>query len=220
MRRLGLVTPLLLAACGLRLVERVDVTSEQLTTTQAHELGGRWRNLTEVCVDADGTVAEARTVRPSGDPLLDLLYLDTVSKWRYQPRPSQGQRCTRVLFDQKFGPERDLPRNFSDSAAPAKCVSVKVVAGSAIYNPKPPYNVLASLARRHDLIGWKLINRTSFCIEPDGTTSAVKTVRSTGFVEIDRITRTTVETWRYAPYRVDGRPTRVCTTIDFNFRFQ
>ncbi|MFY0539267.1 hypothetical protein [Nannocystis pusilla] len=93
-----------LSGCAHESIERASLPPADLEATQAAELGGHWTNLTRICVDPDGTVVERSTKRPSGDPILDLLYLDDVAKRRYPKQRSQ--KCRDIRFEQDFGLDR------------------------------------------------------------------------------------------------------------------
>lgn len=67
--------------------------------------------------------------------------------------------------------------------------------------------------------GRTFFNRTTFCVEVDGTTGAVKTLRSTGIPRIDAVVRDTVAEWRFSPFEADGKPVRVCSEARFDLRF-
>ncbi|MFY0539268.1 energy transducer TonB [Nannocystis pusilla] len=91
--------------------------------------------------------------------------------------------------------------------------------GRALHKPDPPEDRLASIARSEDLADWTFVNRTTFCVEVDGTVGAVKTLRSTGIPRIDAVVRETVAEWRFSPFEVGGKPTRICSEARFNLRF-
>lgn len=218
--RLEHALALALAACATSgPIEQTSVSSDELKATQAFELGGVWTNLTSVCVETDGTVTEPRTKRASGDPILDQLYLDNVARWRYSPQRSR--KCQDIYFAQNFGPERSM-RVTEEQLQPvedAGAAPVEVIMAQAIHKPEPPGDVLAALAVAKGLMNWTFVARTYFCVEPDGTVSSPITLRSTGVLELDRVARATVSSWRFSPFIVGGQPTRVCSEVRFNLRF-
>lgn len=204
--------------CAAGPLERVDAPPELLQATRAHALGGRWSNLTLFCVEQDGSTAQIRTVYSSGDPQLDGIYSDTVARWRYKPTNSQSERCQTIRFDEDFGPERRPDDGARTSDAPDPGLSTMKF--SAIYKPAPPVAAVAALARESKVSNWTLINRTSFCIQRDGTVDHVKTLRSTGLPDLDRLARAAVASWRYRPFPAEFRPNCVSTDVTFNFRIQ
>lgn len=56
------------------------------------------------------------------------------------------------------------------------------------------------------------------CLGVDGVPMSVTRVSSSCFPRYDERIRTTIETWRYSPYAVDGVPVEVCTGINFLYR--
>ena len=56
------------------------------------------------------------------------------------------------------------------------------------------------------------------CIGIDGVPTSVSRVSSSCFPRYDELIRTTIETWRYSPYRIDGVPVEVCTGINFLYK--
>lgn len=205
--------------CAARPIERVDPPADLLQTTRAHELGGRWSNSTEVCVAGDGSVASSRTIYSSGDPWLDEIYRETLAKWRF--KPTSSQRCRKLRFDEDFGPDRRplAPANPTSAAmlgAPKR--RLPLVAFRAIHKPEPPLDHLRAIAEAAGISNWTLVNRTSFCVRPDGTVEEVRTLRSTGVVEVDRLMRATVSTWKFARMTPDGSPGCVETELSFVIR--
>ncbi len=62
-------------------------------------------------------------------------------------------------------------------------------------------------------------NRTYYCVHPSGTTETVTTVLRTVDPQIDQIVRDTVAAWRFQPATHEGKPTRACGRVEFNFKF-
>lgn len=60
-------------------------------------------------------------------------------------------------------------------------------------------------------------NVTAYCIEPDGTTSEISTVKSAGTASIDAVYRETIATWRFEPARVRGKPDSECREARFRY---
>ena len=56
------------------------------------------------------------------------------------------------------------------------------------------------------------------CLGIDGVPMSVTRMSSSCFPRYDETIRTTIETWRYSPYSVDGVPAEVCTTINFDYQ--
>lgn len=97
---------------------------------------------------------------------------------------------------------------------------INVVRSQAIYAPGPDQNKLgATRAAMFDRRPGE--NETAFCVDPQGRTSDIRTVKKfPGDPRVDEICRDTIKTWRFKPFLVDGRPTKTCSVQVFNISFQ
>ncbi|MBC8071337.1 MAG: energy transducer TonB [Deltaproteobacteria bacterium] len=59
-----------------------------------------------------------------------------------------------------------------------------------------------------------------FCIDTDGRVDDVRTRRSAGDREIDRICREALSRWRFQPLAVRGKATRTCSEMSFVVAFE
>jgi len=205
------------AGCAVRPTLRVEVPQEALARTDAHALGGTWRNRTMLCVGPEGTVTETSTTRTSGDPGLDQLYRDALAQWQYTPRSSRSRACKEIEFTEDFGKDR-TPKRLAKKCT-AACGKGKGKA-EVIYKPEPPVAAAARIFKAAKINDWRFTSRTAFCVETDGTVSEVETLRSTGLAELDRLARASVATWQFRPYMVDGVPRRLCSEVTFTFGSQ
>lgn len=204
------ISVLFFTGCQIRPIHNPSVSQEQFKETEAFKLGGSWTNLTVFCLDKNGMVIEAKTFRPSGDPKLDLLYRDAVSKWRFKPAKLNKQRCLKVRFKVDLGPERN-PFDIQDYS--------KQAITKAVYTPKPSVQLLSRFAKDAGISNWQFMSRISFCVEPDGSVSEVKTWRSTGFAAIDRYLRELVASWKFTPFNVNDHPQYICVIYRFLLNF-
>ena len=60
-------------------------------------------------------------------------------------------------------------------------------------------------------------NVTAYCIESDGKTADISTVKSAGTESIDAIYRETIAAWRFEPARVHGKPDSECREARFRY---
>jgi periplasmic protein TonB len=102
---------------------------------------------------------------------------------------------------------------------PSVFESIEVARERALASPNPPTDQLArtpaGIARRHGS------SKVAFCIGPDGKTTDVRTRKSSGDREVDRICRETVaRSWRFAPFRVDDRARTTCSEVTFQIAFE
>jgi periplasmic protein TonB len=104
-----------------------------------------------------------------------------------------------------------------ESRAP---VPINTVRAQAIYAPHPDQGRLgATRAATFDRRPGE--NETAFCVDEVGRTVDVRTVKKfPGDPKVDEICRDTIKTWRFKPFKVDGKPTRTCSVQVFNITFK
>jgi TonB family protein len=66
----------------------------------------------------------------------------------------------------------------------------------------------------------KIRGTFKMCLDVRGRVATVTTVRSTGYPSYDKAILRAVRNWRYVPYRLDGTPYAMCTTVTFLFAIQ
>ena len=92
---------------------------------------------------------------------------------------------------------------------------LRVLMQHAIYKPNPDGDALA--ATRAYQLGLSGESETRFCIDKKGLPIEVKTVKNfPGDPHVDRICREALQSWRFKPVLVDGRPIKLCAVIVFN----
>jgi periplasmic protein TonB len=99
-------------------------------------------------------------------------------------------------------------------------VPINTVRAQAIYAPHPDQGKLrATRAATFDRRPGE--NETAFCVDPEGRTVDVRTVKKfPGDPKVDEICRDTIKTWRFKPFLVDGKATRTCSIQVFNITFK
>lgn len=102
---------------------------------------------------------------------------------------------------------------------PRKFESIDVARERVLASPDPPTDQLArtpaGLTRRN------AATKVAFCIGADGKTTDVRTRKSSGDPEVDRICRDTVSRrWRFQPFAVDGRARTTCSEVTFQIAFE
>jgi TonB family protein len=55
------------------------------------------------------------------------------------------------------------------------------------------------------------------CLDDGGNVASVRALRSTGYDAYDDRLVDGMRTWRYAPYKVNGKPVAVCTVVTFQY---
>jgi TonB family protein len=112
------------------------------------------------------------------------------------------------------------PRREPQTETPRKPVfeDIDHARARAKSTPDPPQDQLArtsaGIARRSGS------TRVSFCIGIDGRTNDVRTRKSAGDVDVDRICREAVARWRFEPVRVDGEARTSCSEVVFSIAFE
>jgi|GEM_PF-1720013 len=96
---------------------------------------------------------------------------------------------------------------------PANVISGKRIAGDGRILPPDGVKVQIAKDDRNQVIGAVLM-----CLDTSGRVAKLRIVRSTGYNAYDAKIMTTVRTWRYQPYRVNGTAVPVCTSITFIYR--
>lgn len=97
---------------------------------------------------------------------------------------------------------------------------LEAVMARSMFAPDPDPKLLAKTATGLMKRGAG-VNKTFFCVRPDGKTEGVKTTRKfPGDPEIDRICRDTVKRWRFQALVIGGKKVRTCTTVRFEISFE
>jgi hypothetical protein len=101
-----------------------------------------------------------------------------------------------------------------DSLAPRTvaptALEAQRIAGEMTIVPDDQTKTAISRARKRRLVGsFKL------CITTEGQVASVVMLKSTGFSSYDQKIKRELYTWRYSPFRIDGRPESVCTAVTF-----
>ncbi|HET6584311.1 MAG TPA: TonB family protein [Nannocystaceae bacterium] len=112
------------------------------------------------------------------------------------------------------------PRPPKPPAPPARTFeSIDVTRERALASPDPPTDQLArtpaGITRRSGS------STVAFCVGTDGKTTDVRTRKSSGDPDVDRICRDTVaRRWRFQPFAVDGRARTTCSEVTFQIAFE
>jgi len=88
-------------------------------------------------------------------------------------------------------------------------VSSGVMAANLVSAPKPSYPALASLTRMQGNVVMEAV------ISKDGTVQQLHVIK--GHRLLRGAAKNAVRNWRYRPYKVDGVPVDVATTVSVDF---
>jgi TonB family protein len=106
--------------------------------------------------------------------------------------------------------DEDSPdRTYSLSPAHLVNVSSGVMAANLVSGPKPSYPVLASLTRTQGNVVMEAV------ISKDGTVEELHVIK--GHRLLRGAAKNAVRNWRYRPYKIDGVPVDVATTVSVDF---
>ncbi|PCC70807.1 protein TonB [Nannocystis exedens] len=105
----------------------------------------------------------------------------------------------------------------SEQRAP---VPLAVVRAQAVYTPNPDQDRLA--ATRAGMFDKRPgENETSFCVDATGRTTEIRTVKAfPGDPAVDEVIRSTIKTWRFRPFMVEGKAVKTCTSQVFRITFK
>lgn len=104
-----------------------------------------------------------------------------------------------------------------DARAPVPLAAVRA---QAIYAPNPDQARLA--ATRAGMFDKRPgVNETSFCVDATGRTTQIRTVTPfPGDPAVDEVIRSTIKTWRFRPFMVEGKAIKTCTAQQFRITFR
>ena len=78
-------------------------------------------------------------------------------------------------------------------------------------------DLLRTLAGQRNQGGTSVVE---FCIDTDGHVEDVRTKRSHGDREVDRVCREALSRWRFSPMAVRGKAQRTCSEMSFVIAFE
>jgi TonB family protein len=164
-----------------------------------------------VSVDRSGHVREATSIN-TDNPEITEAARDQLLQARWKPAVSNGNQIqVYALVNLPFSTTL-IP----DTTAPARNAAVSlpsgVVAGRAIFQPRPSYPPLARSAQVQGSVYLRAM------IGKDGSIKKIGVIDSASQILTDAALKA-VRDWRYQPYLLNGEPTEVTTTITVNFRF-
>jgi periplasmic protein TonB len=99
-------------------------------------------------------------------------------------------------------------------------VPLTAVHAQAVYTPNPDKDRLA--ATRAGMFDKRPgENETSFCVDATGRTTEIRTVKAfPGDPAVDEVIRSTIKTWRFRPFMVEGKAIKTCTSQTFRISFK
>ena len=98
------------------------------------------------------------------------------------------------------------------AAPPAPVKTAPTDAAYAASNRKPPYPRLSKANQDEGTTVLRVL------VKADGSAGEVQVKRTSGFPLLDESARNTVETWRFAPATVDGKPVAEWYQVEVPFK--
>ncbi|HJV81241.1 TonB family protein [Noviherbaspirillum sp.] len=155
-------------------------------------------------------------------------------KVRHQAKPKHRPQTKAAIAEPREAP-RTAPTEASTeskaaSASPSATISAPVTAPAAV--PGPPVKTSASdaayassnrvppyprLSRMNDEQGTVLLR---VLVRADGTAGMVEIKKSSGYPLLDESARSTVQTWRFKPATLDGKPVSEWYQVAIPFTLQ
>lgn len=179
----------------------------------------------EGLVDVDGNVRDVQVL--SGDAELARAAADAFKRWKYAPcrvdgKPIEASIAVSFAFQFKLREHytKTCPSSRWSTVTPKPPeqgtqrvkVNAGVTAGALEYAPKPEYPAAARLQHLGGVVLMCAI------IGKDGTLKELGVLQ--GHPILAEAAFTAVKRWRYRPYKLDGEPVEVDTTITVNFQPQ
>ncbi|HWB82172.1 MAG TPA: TonB family protein [Nannocystaceae bacterium] len=111
-----------------------------------------------------------------------------------------------------------LSRHNTDVTRATPVVPISHVRERLRFSPDPSRaELLRTAAGQRGEGGTSIV---SFCIDTDGRVADVRTKRSHGDREVDRICRDALSRWRFSPMQVRGKAHRTCSEMSFTIAFE
>lgn len=101
------------------------------------------------------------------------------------------------------------------TSTPTPPEPIAAVMARGVYTPNPDPRLFMGKRDRRPCT-----NRTHFCVDAGGRTAEVRTAKSCGDADVDRICRDAVKKWRFKAATVGGEARRSCSVVEFSLTFR
>lgn len=173
----------------------------------------------ELCVDESGSISAVHP-REASSPRVHDAFASIVKTWKFKPFVLNEQVrpvCTQVRLIHP-----------ADATVTAEVVPVPYPLDNVV---RVPSNTLKRTAGT-DLIppddsdkidlqnagGGTVVGAFTFCVDPAGRVTNVKSLERTGLVNYDRKLEAALSGWAYRPFVSDGKPIEVCSSVVFVYQ--
>jgi hypothetical protein len=173
----------------------------------------------EMCVDEGGNVNAVHPREASG-PRVHNAFAALVKTWKFkpfvlgdQPRPVCAQVRMIHPADATVTAEVVPVPYPLDNIVRVPSAALKRTAGTDSIPPDDSDKVELQNAG-----GGTVVGAFTFCVDPTGRVTNVKSLERTGFINYDRKLEAALSGWAYQPFVLDGKPIEVCSSIVFVYQ--
>jgi len=159
----------------------------------------------------------------SSEPLAPAVASPPPSPRKSRPQPRahiSDKQAPPAQINTPDAPPAATPPASNAAAAPAFAppqpakTGVSISASYAASNRKPPYPRLSRQNEEQGVVELRIF------VQADGTAGTVEVILSSGHPLLDESARSTVQTWRFNPATVDGKPVGEWYRIPIPFKLQ
>jgi protein TonB len=104
------------------------------------------------------------------------------------------------------------PKKEEPKIVPQRALEASRISGTT--QIQPPNDVNVKIRRA----GKAAVGVFKMCLTSGGSVKSVRRLKSTGYPKYDSKLTRTMRTWRYRPFRVNGRAVPVCTSVTFIYK--
>jgi hypothetical protein len=174
----------------------------------------------DICLDAAGTIADAR-VREASSLKAGRALAGATADWRFRPFIIGGHPvpvCAMVRVDhpaKRIAVETLPMPSFDDDDAvilAADAMSKRLTGDPHIVPDDIGRNMIA-----HGRVP-QVISAFKLCVDETGHVASLRPIRSTGIPRYDQKIIREMSDWTYAPYVDDGHPAPACVAVTFVYR--
>ena len=173
----------------------------------------------ELCVGDTGSVS-AVYPREASSPRAHDAFAALVKTWKFKPFVLVDQArpvCAQVRLihpaDATVTAEVVPVPYPLDNVVRVPNNALKRTAGSDLVPPDDDDKVELQNAG-----GGAVVGAFTFCVDPAGRVTNVKSLERTGLVKYDRKLEAALSGWAYRPFVIDGKPAEVCSSVVFVYQ--
>ncbi|MEO8701476.1 MAG: hypothetical protein ABI867_15625 [Kofleriaceae bacterium] len=193
------------------------LTEQKMFNAKVRKVDG----LVKVCVGPTGVVVTIDTVKSTGYPDYDAkLLVDIQATWQFKPylvagTPSGACAMMPISYNVSATPPTVPPplpppptgKSDGPPVPPAALEALRLTGSTAIL---PDAATKVAIARTG---ADRIVGSFKLCVDATGTVGHVSTLKTTRHPDYDAKISSTIGTWTFKPYAVNGKPIPVCTAV-------